>query len=124
MLSRPYDEFNLVQELSWSTPTANLLTERGIDETFTRTDAGGTSSFLVDALGSTLELADGSGALRTHYTFEPFGATTTSGVSSRMRRSLWAARTMAPGYISIGRGTTIRSSSGLSAKIHSDSGAA
>ena len=65
MLSRPYDEFNLVQELSGSTPTANLLTERGIDETFTRTDAGGTSSFLVDALGSTLELADGSGALRT-----------------------------------------------------------
>src|SRR5438034_808166 len=59
-----YDGFNLVQELSGSTPTANLLTGWGIDEAFTRTDAGGTSSFLVDALGSTLELADGSGALQ------------------------------------------------------------
>ena len=78
-----YDQVNLVQELtSGGTPTANLLTGLGIDEAFTRTDASGTSTLLVDALGSTLELADASATLQTHYTFEPFGATTTSGASS------------------------------------------
>ena len=41
-----------------------------------------TNSFLVDALGSTVELADSSGSLQTHYTFDPFGATMTSGASS------------------------------------------
>jgi len=72
-----------VQELtSGGTPMANLLTGLGLDETFTRTDASGASTFLTDALGSTLELADGSGTLKTHYTFEPFGATTTSGAMS------------------------------------------
>jgi RHS repeat-associated protein len=77
-----YDGLNLLQELSGTTPTANLLTGLGLDETFTRTDAGGTRSPLVDALGSTLELADASGTLQTHYTFEPFGATTVSGATT------------------------------------------
>jgi RHS repeat-associated protein len=78
-----YDGPNLVQELtSGGTPTANLLTGLGIDETFTRTDSSGTRTLLVDALGSTLELADASGTLQTHYTYDPFGATTASGTSS------------------------------------------
>jgi RHS repeat-associated protein len=78
-----YDGENLVQEeSSGGTPTANLLTGLGIDQTFTRTDASGMSTFLVDVLGSTLELADASGTLQTHYTFEPFGTTTTSGAST------------------------------------------
>jgi RHS repeat-associated protein len=78
-----YDGWNFVQEqASGGTPTANLLTGLGIDQTFTRTDSAGTSSPLVDALGSALERADASGTLQTHYTFEPFGATTTSGAAS------------------------------------------
>jgi RHS repeat-associated protein len=77
-----FDGFNLVQELSGSTPTANLLTGLGIDEVFTRTDGSGMRALLTDALGSTLELADASGTLTTHYTFDPFGATTTSGATS------------------------------------------
>jgi RHS repeat-associated protein len=78
-----YDGLSLLQELSsGGTPTANLLTGPRIDETITRTDGTGTSSLLVDALGSTLELADGSGNLQTHYTFEPFGATSVSGASN------------------------------------------
>ncbi len=75
-----YDEFNLVQELSGGTPTANMLAG-SVDEIFTRTDGSGTT-FLADALGSTLELADASGALQTHYTSEPFGATAATGTSS------------------------------------------
>jgi len=78
-----YDGLNLVQELSsGGTPTANLLPGLDIDETFTRTDAGGTSTLLLDALGSTLALADASGTVRTTYSYDPFGATTASGTAS------------------------------------------
>ncbi len=78
-----YDGFNFVQELANDgTATANLLTGLGIDETFSRTDTTGTGTFLPDALGSILELADAAGALQTHYTYEPFGATTFSGTPS------------------------------------------
>jgi RHS repeat-associated protein len=54
----------------------------GIDEVFQRTDGAGTSAVLTDALGSTVALIDGSGAIQTQYTYEPFGATTTSGAAS------------------------------------------
>ena len=78
-----YDGLNLVQELSsGGTPTANLLTGLGIDEIFTRTDSNGTSTLITGALGSTIELADAAGTLQTHYTYEPFGATTASGATS------------------------------------------
>src|SRR5262249_47986664 len=78
-----YDGGNLVQEQnSIGTPTANLLTGLSIDETFTRTDAGGTSALLVDALGSTLALASNSGSVQSSYTYEPFGKTSLSGSPS------------------------------------------
>jgi RHS repeat-associated protein len=77
-----YDEWNLVQELTGGTASANLLTGLNIDETFVRAEAAGASALLADGLGSTLEVADASGTLHTHYTFEPFGATTTVGASS------------------------------------------
>ena len=71
------------QELSsGGTPTANLLPGLAIDEVFRRTDTAGSRDLLVDALGSTLALADGSGLVQTLYTFEPFGKTTASGLSS------------------------------------------
>src|SRR5713226_5779532 len=65
-----YDGVNPVQEISGTTASANLLTG-GLDEYFQRTDSAGARSFLTDALGSTLALADSSGALQTQYTFEP-----------------------------------------------------
>jgi RHS repeat-associated protein len=78
-----YDGWNLVQELtSGGTPIANLLTGLAIDETFTRTDAAGAGTLLTDAINSIVETADASGVLQTHYTYEPFGATTISGTSS------------------------------------------
>ncbi len=39
----------------------------------------GVRNFLTDALGSTVALADGSAAIQTEYSYEPFGGTTTSG---------------------------------------------
>jgi RHS repeat-associated protein len=70
-----------VQELSGTTPTANLLTG-GADEYFTRTDSSWTANFLTDALGSTVGLADSSGTVQTAYSYEPFGNTTVSGSST------------------------------------------
>ena len=76
-----YDGANAVQELSGTTPTANLLSG-GIDEVFQRTDSASARSFLTDALGSTPALTDSSGTLQTQYTSEPFGNTTTSGAAT------------------------------------------
>jgi RHS repeat-associated protein len=76
-----YDGANPVQELSGTTPTANLMTG-GVDEYFTRTDASGSRNFLPDALGSTLALTDSTGALQTEYRYDPFGNTTNFGQST------------------------------------------
>lgn len=77
-----YDGPNLLQELSGTTPTANLLTGLAIDETFTRIDAAGTRHPVADVLGSTLALTDTAGVVQTQYTFDPFGVTTVSGATS------------------------------------------
>jgi len=77
-----YDGDNVVQELDGGSPSANYLTGLWVDEVFARTDANGTLSFLSDALGSTLALADASGTLQTEYTYDPFGATTVTGAAS------------------------------------------
>ncbi len=77
-----YDRLSPVQELSSGSPTANLLTGLGIDEYFARTDAAGMRSYVTDALGSSVGLADNSGTVQTEYTYEPFGATTTTGAST------------------------------------------
>jgi RHS repeat-associated protein len=76
-----YDGVNAVQELSGTTPTANLLSG-GVDELYERTDSSGMRSFLTDALGSTTELTDSTGAMQTQYTFDPFGNTSSTGTAS------------------------------------------
>ena len=77
-----YDGLNPVEELRSGSPSANMLTGLGIDEYFQRTDASGASSYLTDALGSTLALANPAGGLATSYTYDPFGSTTVSGSST------------------------------------------
>jgi RHS repeat-associated protein len=74
-----YDGANAVQELASGTPTANLLTGLGIDEVFSRPDRRGTRSFVTDALGTTVTLTNGVGAVMTSYAYEPYGNTTVSG---------------------------------------------
>jgi len=39
-------------------------------------------TFVSDALGSTVALTDTAGAVQTSYTYEPFGATTTTGAAT------------------------------------------
>ncbi len=81
---RPGDTCHTSYEFSsdHSTPKANLLTGLGVDETFSRTDASGARHLLTDALGSTLALTDGTGAVQTSYSYEPYGKTTVSGTAS------------------------------------------
>lgn len=76
-----YDGLNVVQELSGSTPTANILTG-SLDEIFTRTESSTTTGFLSDGLGSILALTNSSGAVQTEYTYQPFGGSSTSGTAS------------------------------------------
>jgi RHS repeat-associated protein len=76
-----YDGTNPVQELSGGTVTANLITG-GVDEYFQRTDSNGPTSFLTDALGSTVALTDNNGNAAAQYTYDPFGNTNISGVSA------------------------------------------
>jgi len=76
-----YDGLNAVQELAGSTVTANLLS-LGVDEIFSRADSTGSFSFLTDNLGSTIALSDATGNLITSYTYNPFGGTALTGLSS------------------------------------------
>ena len=73
-----YDALNPVQEQS-GPAVRNLLTGLGVDEYFSHSDPTSIIFFLTDALGSTVAHADGLGALPTMYTYEPFGATSTTG---------------------------------------------
>ena len=78
-----YDGINIIQELNVSNvATANLLTGLGIDEVYSRTDIGGTQSFLSDALGSTIAMADSAGAIAASYTYEPYGKASKTGTTS------------------------------------------
>jgi RHS repeat-associated protein len=77
-----YDGLNAVQELTSGTPSADIVAGLGLDEWLARADGGGTSYFLTDALGSTMALADGTGAVQTGYTYEPFGGFSTSGAGT------------------------------------------
>ena len=79
-----YDGLNPVQETSGATVLANNLTGLGIDEFLTRTDVATstTGAFLRDALGSILAMADSAGIVQTENTYEPFGKTTTAGISN------------------------------------------
>ncbi len=77
-----YDGMNPIQEQSGATIQANLLAGPGLDQWVARTQGGQTVSYLPDALGSTLALANASQALTTSYTYEPYGKTTTSGAAT------------------------------------------
>jgi RHS repeat-associated protein len=77
-----YDGGNVVEELSGTTPTEDLLTG-SLDQIFQLTTSAGTSSsFLTDVLGSTVGLANESGKVKTSYTYDSDGAATASGTTS------------------------------------------
>jgi RHS repeat-associated protein len=74
-----YDGVTVAQEQS--SGTAGVLSA-SLDEFLTRSDASGTTSFILDALGSTVALTDSLGAVQTQYTYEPFGSASLTGTAS------------------------------------------
>jgi RHS repeat-associated protein len=68
-----------VQEQSGGAALANILTGLGIDERFTRTEGATASTYLTDALGSSVALADGTGTISTSYGYDPYGNTSATG---------------------------------------------
>jgi RHS repeat-associated protein len=70
-----YDGWNAVQEKDGAgAVVANSLFGSGLDDVLWRKPvASSGSSFLTDALGSTIALTNGSGASTTTYTYEPYG---------------------------------------------------
>ena len=56
-----------------------MLDGLGLDETYARVNSAGTTSYVADALGSTIALTSGSGATTASYSYEPYGNTTKAG---------------------------------------------
>ena len=77
-----YDGSNVLEELNATTPTAELLTGLGTDQTLARTTTLGTDSYLTDRLGSTVALTDQNGTTTTGYTYDPFGQSSSDGAAS------------------------------------------
>jgi RHS repeat-associated protein len=82
-----YDGQNFVQEkngtASTATPTANLVTGLGFDETFARMTGSGASAVvrhpLADGNNNTVRLRDDAGAYTDIFTYEAYGKTTHTG---------------------------------------------
>jgi RHS repeat-associated protein len=72
-----YDGLNAVQETHGSTATS-ILSGLAVDERFARTDLGGRTDFLSDALNSTIALTNSAGAIVEQYSYDPYGTTTAS----------------------------------------------
>ena len=77
-----YDGQQVVQEQSTGAPSANLLTGLQLDEYFQRTQGGAASTYLQDALGSTVALTNTAGAIQTGYAYDPYGNVTASGTAN------------------------------------------
>ncbi len=75
-----YDGWDIVLESG--SASVNYLRGLAFDEPLAQIEAAGTIHHLSDALGSTLALTDGTSAVTTSYTYEPFGQTMPSGTPS------------------------------------------
>lgn len=77
-----YDGVNIIQEIQGTAKT-NYIRTLSIDEPLTRIKADGTvRHYVMDALGSIIALTDDIGAVKTTYTYDPFGNVTISGEAS------------------------------------------
>ena len=78
-----YDGLDIVQEIENSAVYANYIRTLNIDEPLARVKADGTVRYYQqDALGSVIALTDGVGAIKTQYTYDPFGGATITGETS------------------------------------------
>lgn len=76
-----YDGLDIVRE-SGGPGDVSYLRSLEIDEALVRSDESGVVTYLADILGSTVALADSTGAPVTSYTYAPFGETFIAGLPS------------------------------------------
>jgi RHS repeat-associated protein len=77
-----YDGLDIIQEIQGGVKT-NYIRTLNIDEPLARIKADGTiQHYKSDALGSVIALTDDTGAVKTNYTYDPFGNITVSGENS------------------------------------------
>ena len=69
-----YDGSQTVLEIR-NTETASILTGLGIDEVIARYTAGGTRTYLADALGSVIAMGKEDQSIVTQYGYSPYGET-------------------------------------------------
>ena len=77
-----YDGDDIVAEVDSQAGVVTYLRGLSIDEPFVRQTATGNEYYHVDVLGSTVVLSDDAGTTNTTYTYDPFGKTTVSGLST------------------------------------------
>ncbi len=78
-----YDGNDIVAETGSGVMGATYLRSLNIDEPFVR-QAISDEYYHMDALGSVLELSDGSGEVQTIYSYDPFGNTSITGTSANV----------------------------------------
>ena len=59
-----------------------ILNGFGLDDRFAQVGSSGTTSFLIDSLGSTAALTDNSGSVSSDFAYTPYGTTTASGAAN------------------------------------------
>jgi RHS repeat-associated protein len=75
-----YDGLDIIQEIKNGTVYANYIRTLNIDEPLARIKSDGTVRYYQqDALGSVIALTDDTSAVKTTYSYDPFGNTTISG---------------------------------------------
>ncbi len=78
-----YDGLDIIQEIDNGLPSVNYIRTMSIDEPLARIEANGTVRYYqTDALGSVISLTDQTGAVKTQFTYDPFGNVTITGEQS------------------------------------------
>ena len=78
-----YDGLDIVQEIENGVVSVNYIRTLNIDEPLARIKADtAVRYYQTDALGSIIALTDETGAIKTQYTYDPFGNVTISGEAS------------------------------------------
>jgi len=108
-----------VQEQVGGQPSANLV-NGGLDEVFTRTEAAGDSTPLLDAMGSTVALLDSNGVIQTEYTYSPLAKQQQAVHKVGTRHNTQVGKMTPPVCTSTELGTTRRCYIASSARIPLD----